>query len=727
VLQANYCGASAREEPAFTMWKKIRAFLFGAPKDVHSAQTFHSISLIAMLAWVGLGADGLSSSAYGPEAAFRELVRDGHDYSSLAAGLAIATGLTVFIISYAYSRIIEHFPSGGGGYVVATKLLGPRFGVVSGSALLVDYMLTITVSIAAGGDAIFSMLPRHWFGVSAMHIPAEDIGTWLDPVQRTKLVLEFGATGLLTVLNIRGVKESVQAILPVFMAFVVTHAVLLLVAIFGHLGDFGAVAQETSVNYRQTVSALGSFGALLLFVRAYSLGGGTYTGIEAVSNGVLIMREPKVRTAKHTMGLMATSLALTAGGIILAYLLVHAEPAEDKTMNAVLLQRVTGSWHLGGWNIGAWFVTIALASEAGLLVIAAQAGFVDGPRVMANMAVDSWLPHRFAALSERLSMQNGVLLMGLTSIAALFYTEGNVEKLVVMYSINVFLTFSLSNLGMTLFWIKHRREHADWFQHLPIHVLGLGLCVTILVVTVFEKFTAGGWLTLVVTGLLVMTCFAIKRHYSKVVAAIRRLDDELIDPLPNLKAVPKPSFASLNEAQPPSAIDPRAPVAVLFVGGYGGLGRHALLTLLRMFPGHFRGIVFCSIAVIDSGVFKGIDEVHELERRTTQALEKYVRYAEWLELPAEYTFSTGIEVAVEAEKIGTEVVQKYPKALFVAGQLIFEEDTFVTRLLHNETAFMIQRRLQHAGLPMVVLPVRLNLKEGPRLAAPSLTEERVTT
>jgi amino acid transporter len=707
------------------MWKKIRAFLFGAPKDVHSEQTFHSISLIAMLAWVGLGADGLSSSAYGPEAAFRELVSEGRDHSSLAVGLAFATGLTVFIISYAYSRIIEHFPSGGGGYVVATKLLGPRFGVLSGCALLVDYVLTITVSIAAGGDAIFSMIPRKWFEAAAMHVAPEDIGTWLDPVQRTKLTVEFFAIGVLTVLNIRGVKESVQAILPIFMAFIATHAVLLLVAIFGHIGDFGSVAHDASVNFRHTVSLLGGFGALLLFVRAYSLGGGTYTGIEAVSNGVLIMREPKVRTAKHTMGLMATSLALTAGGIILAYLLVHAKPVEDKTMNAVLLDRVVGGWHLGGWDLGLWFITIALASEAGLLVIAAQAGFVDGPRVMANMAVDSWLPHRFAALSERLSMRNGVMLMSTTSIVALLYTHGNVEKLVVMYSINVFLTFSLSNLGMTRFWVQHRREHPDWFRHLPIHLIGLGLCLTILVVTVFEKFAAGGWLTLVVTGALVAVCLAIKRHYGKVVAAIRRLDTELVDPLPDLNAAPKPSFASIDAGASKDAIDPHAPVAVLFVGAYGGLGRHALLTLLRMFPGHFRGIVFCSVAVIDSGVFKGITEVHELEDRTSQALEKYAQYAHWLELPAEYTFSTGIEVAVEAEKIATEVIQKYPKALFVAGQLIFEEDTFVTRLLHNETAFMIQRRLQHAGVPMVVLPVRLNLKEGPRLAAPSLTEERV--
>jgi amino acid transporter len=707
------------------MWKKLRGLLIGAPKDVHSEHTFHSISLVAMLAWVGLGADGLSSSAYGPEAAFRELVAGGHDYTSLAVGLALGTALTVFIISYAYSRIIEHFPSGGGGYLVATKLLGPRVGVVSGSALLVDYVLTITVSIASGGDAVFSMIPRSWFGPDAMRLAPEDVGGWLDPVQRTKLVIEALSIGLLTILNVRGVKESVQAILPVFMAFVVTHVVVLSVAIFGHLGDVGSVAHETRVNFHHTVGTLGAFGALMLFVRAYSLGGGTYTGIEAVSNGVQIMREPKVRTAKNTMTLMATSLAVTAGGIVLAYLLVHAMPTDDKTMNAVLLDRVTGGWHVGGWKAGETFTTIALGSEAGLLLIAAQAGFVDGPRVMANMAVDSWLPHRFAALSERLSMQNGVMIMSGASLAALVYTHGNVESLVVMYSINVFLTFSLSNLGMATFWIKHRREHADWLRHLPVHLVGLGLCLTILVVTVLEKFTAGGWLTLLVTGVLVSVCFWVRGHYRRVVAAIARLDVELPDPLTDSEAIEKPSVANLDEAACSSEIDHKLPVAALFVGGYGGLGRHALLTLVRMFTGHFKGVVFCSVAIIDSGNFKGIAEVHELERRTQQALDKYVRYARWLGLPADSCFSTGIEVAVEAENMATEVIRKYPKTLFVAGQLIFAEDTFVTRVLHNETAFMVQRRLQHSGLPMVVLPVRLNLEDGPRIAAPSMTAERV--
>jgi hypothetical protein len=221
---------------------------------------------------------------------------------------------------------------------------------------------------------------------------------------------------------------------------------------------------------------------------------------------------------------------------------------------------------------------------------------------------------------------------------------------------------------------------------------------------------------------LVLICFAIKRHYGRVVAAIKRLDVELVDPLEDKNFVPAPSMATLDHVPKDAGleIDPKKPVAILFVGGYGGLGRHALMTLLRMFPGHFKGVVFCSIAIIDSGNFKGVAEVEELEARVKAELSKYVRFANKLGLPADSVMSTGIEVAVEAEKIGTAEVVKYPKGMFVAGQLLFDEDSTWGRLLHNETAFLIQRRLQRAGVPMIVLPVRLRLTEGPRLAAPSM-------
>ncbi len=688
------------------MPSRIRRLLFGAPKDVKDPDAFHKLSLVALLAWVGLGADGLSSSAYGPDEAFRAL----GEHTGLAFFLALATAATVFIISYGYSRIIEQFPSGGGGYVVASKLLHERVGVISGSALLVDYVLTITISIASGADAIFSFLPPHWIA-------------W-------KLPVAFAGVGLLTILNIRGVKESVTALVPIFAIFLLTHAVLLVVAIGGHLGDIGAVSQQVRENVARTSSALGTLGALKLFVHAYSMGGGTYTGIEAVSNGVAMMREPRVKTAKRTMLLMATSLAITAGGILLSYLLLHAKPVEGKTMNAVLLERVAAHWHFGSVPIGTAFVIVALFSEGALLFVAAQAGFLDGPRVMANMATDSWLPHRFAALSDRLSMRNGVMIMSAAAFAALIYTRGDVTKLVVMYSINVFLTFSLSNLAMGRFWVKHRTEHRGWLRHLGAHALALALCVTILAITIFEKFTEGGWVTLLLTLVLVLVCFAINRHYKKVVCALRKLDDDLPSPPEVEESLPAPPSTSAlsfeggptvgllehhDRAQDP---DPRKPVAILLVGGYSGLGRHALLTLLRMFPHHFAGVVFVSVAVVDSESFKGVDQIEALELRTRESLLRYERYARTLEITASSAFSIGTEVAVELEKIATDLVARYPKALFVAGQLIFEEDTLWNRILHNETALIVQKRLQRLGFPMIVVPVRIDLERSRSLAPP---------
>ncbi|HTA89880.1 MAG TPA: APC family permease [Polyangiaceae bacterium] len=686
----------------------LKRIIFGAPKDVKDPHAFHKLSLVALLAWVGLGADGLSSSAYGPDEAYRAL----GEHTGLAFFLALATAATVFIISYGYSRIIEQFPSGGGGYVVASKLLSPRIGVVSGAALLVDYVLTITISIASGADAIFSFLPAGAIGY--------------------KFLVAFVGLVVLTVMNIRGVKESVTALVPVFVLFLITHAILIALAIGGNAAQAGHVASEVHASITRTGIALGTFGLLKLFVHAYSMGGGTYTGIEAVSNGVGMMREPRVRTAKRTMTLMAASLAITAGGILLAYLLVHAHPEEGKTMNAVLFERVAGSWHIGGLNVGKAFIVAALLSEGTLLFVAAQAGFLDGPRVMANMATDSWMPHRFAALSDRLAMRNGVMIMALAAFGALIYTRGDVSRLVVMYSINVFLTFSLSNLAMARFWIKHRREHADeWLKHLFAHAVALALCATILVITILEKFIDGGWLTLLVTAVLVVVCFGIKQHYGSVVRALRKLDSDLPSP-PEveealaLAARKEEAGAGFEEhhglMEHHTAGDPDAekPVAILLVGGYSGLGRHALLTLLRMFPHHFSGIVFLSVAVVDSESFKGADQLAALEERTRKNLLCYEHYARSLGLPAASMFSVGTEVAVEVEKSAAELAGRYPRALFVAGQLIFEEDTFWNRVLHNETAFMVQKRLQRRGMPMIVVPVRIDLRASRPMRAAAL-------
>jgi len=652
---------------------RLRRAVFGAPRNVQDPRTYHSISLVALLAWVGLGADGLSSSAYGPDESFRAV----GDHHYLAVALALATALTVTVIAVAYAQIIKRFPFGGGGYVVATKLLGPRFGLVSGSALLVDYVLTISVSIAAGGDAVFSFLPA---GAAPFKLPVEAV-----------------VIGLLVVLNLRGVKESVTILAPVFGLFLLTHAVLIFGGIGSHLLEVPRVASEVRSGFSSGLATIGLSGMFAIFLRAYSMGAGTYTGIEAVSNGLMIMREPKVETARRTMLYMGVSLAVTAGGILVCYLLFHVTPEDGKTMNAVLAARFADAWRPGGLPAGHVFVVVTLVAEAALLFVAAQAGFIDGPRVMANMAIDSWLPHRFAQVSDRLTMQDGVLLMGGTALATLFYTRGDVTSLVTMYSINVFVTFSLSQAAMLRYWIGKRGDRGAR-RGLAIHGIAFVLCLSILAGTVYEKGEQGGWVTIVVTGLVVALCFLIRGHYRKVQVNLRRLNEVM-------NALPTQAPAE------PRKLDPKAPTAVLLVGGYGGLGIHALLSVQRLFPNHYRNYLFVSVGVIDSATMKGVEEVDHVRDHTRESLERYVDLARRLGLAAEYRMSIGTEAVAEAEKLCLSVAKEFPRAIFFAGKLVFEQEHWYQRLLHNETAYQLQRRLQFAGLNAMVLPVRVLAEE----------------
>jgi amino acid transporter len=657
--------------PRRSLAERVQRKVLGERRDVTDPHALHRISLIAFLAWVGLGADGLSSSAYGPEEAFQAL--GGHHY--LALLLAIATGVTVLILSASYSSIIEQFPAGGGGYVVASRLLGPRIGVISGCALVVDYILTITVSIASGGNAIFSFLPQAWHA-------------WKIPV-------EVAAIALLLALNLRGVKESVKVLTPIFLVFLATHALLIGHSIFSHVDAIPEVSSRLSDEYAHGLATLGVGGMLMLFLRAYSLGGGTYTGIEAVSNGLQIMREPRVQTGKRTMVYMACSLALTASGILVAYLLLQVRHAEGKTMNAVLAESAFGAWTMAGLPAGYWLVLVTLISEGLLLFVAAQAGFIDGPRVMANMAVDSFFPHRFAALSEQLSMHNGVLLMGGAALAMLFYTKGNIHVLVVMYSINVFLTFTLSQLGMWRFWWP-RRGHRRRAYHIFIHGLALVMCAGILAITVLEKFGHGGWVTVVITAVFVLLCLRVHQHYQSIRRGVRQLD-EILGSIPT-SGVPNDR-----------ALSAGAPTAVILVSGFNGLGVHTLLSTLRFFPGLYRQFLFVSIAVVDSGHFKGAEAIEALQRATGCDVQKYVDLTRRLGFPAEGVTEIGTEVVAEATALCERIAREYPKATIISGKLVFRQERIFNRLLHNETPTLIQRRLQWLGVPMVVLPVRANV------------------
>ncbi len=658
-----------------SFFETARKFVIGESRDPLDPKVFHHLSLAAFLAWVGLGADGLSSSCYGPEEAFVTLGTHTH----LAVFLAVAMTVTIAVISASYAQIISLFPSGGGGYLVATSLLGKGAGVVSGSALVVDYAMTIAMQVAASVAALCSLAPRA--------IP-----------QRQQLLFALVLVVLLIVLNLRGVKESVLFLLPIFLLFLVTHVLLIVFGIGRHAGAMPEVVAATARETRQTWATLGGIGTLALLLKAFSMGGGTYTGIEAISNGLQILREPRVRTGRRTMLYMAVSLSLTAGGLILCYLLAGVHRVPGRTLNAVLTERLATE-ALGPGSLAGGFLLLTLVAEGALLFVGAQAGFLDGPRVLSNMAIDSWVPHRFSLLSDRLVTENGILVMGGAAIGILLYTGGSIDVIVVMYSINVFLTFSLSQLGMCVHWWKVRAGDPEWKRHLAVNGLGLSLTATLLVATVMMKFREGGWVTVLITGTLVGLCVLMRRHYSSIRLFLKRTDDVLTTLKP-----PKPRDSGvLPKIEPPSR---GTPTAVFLVSGFNGLGMHSFLNVQRYFPGYFRHCIFLSVGVVDSASFKGASEIENLRRETERDLVRYVEFARGNGLAAEHHLAVGTDLLDELFDLCRRVRDDWDRPIFFMSKLVFPQENALNRLLHNQTPFALQRRLQMEGMHSVIMPIQ---------------------
>jgi hypothetical protein len=385
---------------------------------------------------------------------------------------------------------------------------------------------------------------------------------------------------------------------------------------------------------------------------------------------------------------MALSLAVLSAGLFACYLLWNVRPVAGQTLNAVLANSVFGTWPLGGL-----LALITIFSEAALLCVAAQTGFIDGPRVMANMAIDSWLPRSFALLSERLTMTNGILLMGGSALLIMLFTRGSVIILITMYAINVFLTFSISEFGMSRFFYKNRATEKEWKRHIPIHLTGLVLCSTILAITLFEKLGQGGWLTLVLTSALVGLCFLIHRHYQKVTKGLRKLDTLLeVEPVTGIK-----------NTEP---VNPHKMTAVQLVTGYHGFGINTFYSIIKNFPGVYENFIFVSIAVVDSGTFKGTAELEALSKSTKKSLEKYVDLAREMGFAADYRMDIGTDVVDMAVPVCQNIAKEFPYSTFFTGQIVFRHENPFQKILHNETAFAIQRRLQYSGITTVIMPVR---------------------
>lgn len=654
------------------MLLKLRNFLLGKPRDPFDKDTRRHISLVAFFAWIGLGADGISSSCYGPEEAFLALV--GHE--QLAIYLAIATALTVFVISYAYTQVIELFPNGGGGYRVATRLLGKNAGLISGSALIVDYVLTISISLASGVDAIFSFLPIEW--------------------QSWKLLLAVMLVILLAFLNLRGMKETIKFLMPIFLGFIITHFTLIIYGIVSHSYGLSELVPQAVEETRDMSDAFGWVFILSLFLKAFSMGGGTYTGLEAVSNNVNTLSEPRVKTAKLTMFLVALSLAFMAAGIILIYLLWGVEKIDGQTLNATSFYIITENWKIGEISLGNFIVPLVLLFEAGLLLVAANAGFLAGPIVVSNMANDEWMPKSFGSLSSRLVVKNGIFFMAIAAIITLLITGGSVHMLVVLYSINVFITFSMSLLGLSIYWVRHRRRKQKWIRKLITSIVGFIVCFGILVVTTFEKFYEGGWVTLLITSVFVGLGLLIKSMYRKLKMRLMQKEMEFYC-YDNMVS----TFDITSE------VDKTAPTAAIIVDQTFGSGMNCLLEIKKLFPGIFKNFIFVTVGEVDSNTFSEEKKWRDMRRKTKVILRKYRDYCHANGRFAKAYVGYGTDTVEKLTQLTDRVAKDYPNVLFFGTKFIFDNENIFTQILYNHVPYIMQRRLHVRGLNMVILPMKI--------------------
>jgi K+ transporter len=286
--------------------------------------------------------------------------------------------------------------------------------------------------------------------------------------------------------------------------------------------------------------------------------------------------------------------------------------------------------------------------------------------------------------------------MGGAALVLMVLTKGSVKFMVVLYSINVFVTFCLSQAGMVGHWWK--THESGWKHKLLINGSGLALCVFILLSVVTLKFFEGGWITLLITGILAATAISIKKHYNNTHKQLQRLDRQM-----KIERF----LPGEGESAEPCEYDPQSKTAVLLVNGFNGLGLHSLLNIIRLFGKEFRNFVFVQVGIIDAGTFKGTEEMDHLRQKTTADIQRYVQYMNSQGFYAKGFSFVGLDIIEEMEKQTPGILKHYPNAVFFGGQLVFPSESRMNRWLHNYTVFALQRMFYRRGIPFVILPIRL--------------------
>ncbi len=494
---------------------QILDLLFGKPL----ASSEERAEQIGSSAGLGIfGIDALSSAAYGPEAALVLLIPLGVGGIHLILPMMIAIIILLTLVYLSYRQTIAAYPRGGGSFFVASDNLGTSAGLLAASALMIDYILTVAVSISAGVGALVSALPN---------------------LQEHTLALCLAILLLLTLINMRGVRDSGVAFLIPTYLFVGT---LLVVIVVGLTKAVLSGGHPHAVAAAPVLPVATETITIWLLLKSFASGCTAMTGIEAVSDGVLAFREPRVRSARHTLTMIVTLLAVLLIGIAVLCRLYHvgAMSPDSPAYQSVLSQLTAAVMGRG------WFYYLTMIAVLAALSLAANPAFADFPRLAKNIASHNFLPHVFLLRGRRLLHSHGIYALVFLSTIILILFGGITDRLIPLYAVGVFLAFTLSQAGMVIHWRRHRTP--GWIRHSIVNGIGaVATGITLLVVLV-AKFDEGAWVTVILIPLLILVMVVVRRHYDRVAVETANLAPLRVENLrPPLIVIPLDRWSRITE------------------------------------------------------------------------------------------------------------------------------------------------------------------------------------
>jgi amino acid transporter len=478
----------------------VKRLVIGRP--IETEQQHHQ-RLSKRIALAVFSSDALSSTAYASESILGVLVLAGAAAIELVIPISLGIAILLLIVGISYRQTIYAYPSGGGAYIVAHENLGQMPGLVAAAALLIDYVLTVAVSVSAGVFAIISLAT-----------------TWGYPALASyRVELALICIAIITLINLRGVKESGLIFSVPTYVFVFSMSAMVLIGLF-QLATTGATPITPAPAPEHVPQHLETLG-LFLLMRAFAAGCTALTGVEAISNGVPAFKKPESRNAATTLLWMIGILgALFLGISVLAYFMGARYTPEAESVVSQIARHVVGD--------GPFYFVIQLATAL-ILVLAANTSYADFPRLASLLSRDRFLPRQFASRGDRLVFSNGILALGLFAALLVIVFDAREHAMLPLYAIGVFISFTLSQVGMVRHWLRF--PEPGWQRNVAINAVGALLTAAVMIVLAITRFEEGGWAVLVLIPILVLGFRTVYQHYSSVARQLSLAEAPEVEPV----------------------------------------------------------------------------------------------------------------------------------------------------------------------------------------------------